>query len=221
MEICERLLCACHRVEFPARCVICQSGEAIENAYFVNTGLASFHTYMEDGRSVEIGSVGAEGGIGVGAAFEANRAVRDCVAQLPTTALRIARTVLQREMSAHDTLRDAVIRYRFLFSDQLAQVSACNRLHSLQQRFCHWLLVLHDGANCGQLRLSHETLALLLGVQRPSVSTTSERLRQRSLIDYSHGRITILDRAALEENACECYRMRRERIDQAFDLHRI
>ena len=109
------------------------------------------------------------------------------------------------------------MKYLFLISDRIAEISACNRLHSLEQRCCQWLLVAGDSACSDEFHLTHEFLALLLGVQRSSVSTTAKGLQKRGRIRYSYGHITILDRAALEANACECYRTRRRRIDEAFD----
>lgn len=215
-QVLERVLHACRRVEVPARHVIYRHGAPIENLHFVNAGLVSFLKSMEDGRSVEIGAVGAEGLIGLGPAFEGDRAVTDCVAQLPVTALRISRAVMQREILEYDALRSLITQYHSLLSDQLAQVSACNCLHSLEQRFCHWLLVACDSAFSAEFQLSHEFLAVMLGAQRPSVSIVAKRLQRRGFIRYSYGHITIISRAALEERACECYRMRRQGIDEVF-----
>ena len=120
-------------------------------------------------------------------------------------------------MAQHAALRHSVMKYLFLISDRIAEISACNRLHSLEQRCCQWLLVAGDSACSDEFHLTHEFLASLLGVQRSSVSTTAKGLQKHGGIRYSHGHITILDRAALEANACECYRTRRRRIDEAFD----
>jgi CRP-like cAMP-binding protein len=145
-----------------------------------------------------------------------NRALTDYVVQIPLSALRINCTVLQREMVQQEALRGAIMRYLFLRSNLLAQISACNRLHSLEQRCCHWLLVAHDGALADEFPLTHEVFVSLLGVQRPSISTAANALQARGLIHYHYGHITIVDRAALEEAACECYRTLRGQIDALF-----
>jgi CRP-like cAMP-binding protein len=215
-EIRKQIITASDNVEFRSRQLIYRARAAVESAYFINRGLVSLIKNMEDGRTVEIGAVGVEGIVGLGAAFESGRALTDCIAQLPVAALRINCTVLQREIARHDVLRDAISRHHLLLSEQLAQVSACNRLHSLEQRCCHWLLVARDSASSDELQLSHEFLALMLGTQRPSVSMILKGLKQRSSIHYTHGRVTIVDRAALEEHACECYRTRRRQLEEMF-----
>ena len=206
----------CDHVELALGQVIYAAGAAVEYAYFVNGGLVSLVKVMEDGRSVEIAAVGVEGLIGLFAAYEFDRALVDHVVQVPVHALRISRRTLQNEIWKHEALRRVFTRYLLLVAEELAQVSACNRLHSLEQRCCYWLLVAHDNAFSDQFQLTHEFLASLLGAQRSSVSTAANVLQRRGLIHYSHGRISVLDRAALEQAACECYRTRRSQIEQVF-----
>ena len=214
------VLGVCRRVEFPAGHVIFRVGAALEDAYFVDSGLVCLVKRMADGRSVEIAAVGAEGLVGAGAAFETDRAIADYVVQVPIAAHRITRSALQREVSRHDALRCLLTRYLFLLREQLAQISACNRLHSLEQRCCYWLLVAHDSVLADEFQLTHEFLASLLGVQRPSLSMTANGLQKRGFLSYRYGRITIFNRAALEERACECYHAHRRKIDQTFGLSR-
>ncbi|MGA8653700.1 MAG: Crp/Fnr family transcriptional regulator [Xanthobacteraceae bacterium] len=211
----EEVLHQCDRVELASGQVIYTGGAVVEYAYFINTGLVSLVKRMEDGRSVEIAAIGTEGLLGLFAAYGFDRALVDHIVQVPVLALRISRRALQKAISKHEALRRVMTRYLLLVAEQLAQVSACNRLHSLEQRCCQWLLVAHDNALSDQFQLTHEFLASLLGAQRPSVSTTTNRLQKGGLIRYSHGKISILDRAALEETACECYRARCNQIDQA------
>ena len=215
-EVSERVLCGCQRVEFPAGHVIYRAGAAVEDILFVDSGLVSLVKSMPDGRSVEVGAVGREGVIGVFAAAGFDHALTDYVAHVPLAALRIRRSVLQRQMLEHEALRGAIMKYLFLLFEQLAQISACNRLHSLEQRCCHWLLVADDNISTNEFRLTHEFLSLLLGVQRPSLSIAANRLQKGGLIRYCHGRVKILNRAALEESACECYGTQRRQIDELF-----
>jgi CRP-like cAMP-binding protein len=215
-QVREEILRQCDHVELASGHVIYSAGAPVAHVYFINSGIISLIKSMRDGRSVEIGAVGIEGLVGLFAAYGFDHALVDYVVQVPGTALRISKKTLQNEILIHDTLRSVVMRYLFLLTDQLAQVSACNRLHSLEQRCCHWLLVAHDSVMADKFQLTHEFLALLLGVQRPSVSMTANGLQRRGLIRYSHGHITILNRAAVEEAACECYRTLRGQIDHAF-----
>ncbi len=217
----EEILRQCEQVELTSGQMIYAGGAAVDYAYFVNSGLVSLVKGMEDGRSVEIVAVGNEGLLGLFAAYGFDHALVDHVVQVPALALRFSRRALQTAMSKHDALRRVMTRYLLLIAEQLAQVSACNRLHSLEQRCCQWLLVAHDNALSDQFQLTHEFLASLLGAQRTSVSMTTNRLQRRGAIRYAHGRISILHRAALEETACECYRARRNQIDQVFGIRKL
>jgi len=201
--------------------MIYAGGSAVDYAYFINGGLVSLVKVMEDGRSVEIAAVGTEGLLGLFAAYGFGQALVDHIVQVPATALRINRSSLRNEMSRHAALRRAMTHYLLLVAEQLAQVSACHRLHSLEQRCCKWLLVAHDNVLSDEFQLTHEFLASLLGAQRTSVTTTTGRLQKRGLIHYSHGRISILDRAALEATACECYRARRDQIERVFGVEKL
>lgn len=217
----DEVLRQCEHVELASGQMIYAAAATVEHAYFINGGLVSLVKTMEDGRSVEIAAVGAEGLLGMFAAYGFDRALVDHIVQVPAAALRIRRKTLQNEISKHDALRRVTTRYLLLIAEQLAQVSACNRLHSLEQRCCQWLLVAHDNAFSDQFQLTHEFLASLLGAQRSSLSVTANGLQKRGLIHYSHGRISILDRPALEESACECYRARGRQIDQVFGVGRL
>ena len=143
-------------------------GTAVEYAYFVDSGLISLIKMMEDGRSVEVAAVGTEGMLGLFAVYGFGRALVDHIVQVPATALRIERGKLQNAVTKHAALRRVMTRYLLLIAEQLAQVSACNRLHSLRQRCCQWLLTAHDNAMSDQFQLTHEFLASLLGAQRTS-----------------------------------------------------
>lgn len=215
-EVRGQLMCACHRVELPFGQVIYRAGVALEDAYFVEHGLVCLLKSMTDGRCAEIGMVGDEGLVGAGATFEGGNAIADYVVQVPAVAYCINRSQLRRMVSNHEALRSLLAGYLSLLREQLAQTSACNRLHSLEQRCCHRLLIAHDSASADEFELTHEFLASLLGVQRPSLSMTANRLQKRGLIRCSYGHIAILDRASLEAAACECYRTRRWQIDRFF-----
>ena len=215
-EVCGQILRNLHHVEFTSGQTIYLEGAPIEQIYFLNSGLVSLIETMEDGRSVEIGVVGVEGLVGVFALFASGSALVNYVVQVPVMALCIDRKTLQNELSKHEAFQCLVHKYLFLLAKQLAQTAACNRLHSLEQRCCHWLLVAHDSALSESFLFTHEFLALLLGVQRPSVSMTANGLQKRGLIRYTHGHITILDRAAIERASCECYRVIRRQVDDLF-----
>jgi CRP-like cAMP-binding protein len=192
----------------------------IEYMYFVNRGLVSVVKTMQDGRTVEVGAVGIEGVTDANALFGIGTAVLDTIVQIPGSALRIRRETLRDEMEHDEALRDKMQQYaRFAFG-QLAQTAACNRLHSLEERCCRWLLIAHDSALSDTFPLTHEFLAMMLGAQRSGVSIAARMLKRAGLIDYTLGVVTIMDRAGLEEGSCECYRALQTELDKLFGVRR-
>ena len=200
----QQLLLLCHPVQFPSGHVIYRTADEIKDVYFIDSGLVCLLKRMEDGRSGEISVVGS----GPSAA--------EYVVQVPVAPHCIGLAALQREMSIRVALRNRMSRFLSLLTGQFAQVSACNRLHSLEQRCASWLLIARDNVFSDKFQLTHEFIASLLGVQRPSVSMTANGLQKRGLFRYSHGHVSVLDRLALEFTACECYQVRRRQIDQTF-----
>jgi CRP-like cAMP-binding protein len=160
---------------------------------------------MEDGRSVEIGVVGIEGFTSPHTLFGLNKAATDAMVQIPGNAFRIRRDNLMRFATEDALLRRTLEKYAHFAYSAVAQTAACNRLHSLEARCCRWLLISHDSARSDTFELTHEFLAMMLGVQRSGVSVAANDLQKEGLIRYLHGQITVTNRAALEERACECY----------------
>lgn len=201
--------------------VIDRKDGPIHHLYFVNRGMVSFVKTMRDGRTVEIGAVGIEGVTDPNALFGIDHAFLETMVQIPGTAFRIDRETLCREMDRDAAFRGLMQKYvRFAFG-QLAQTAACNRLHSLEERCCRWLLLAHDSALADTFSLTHEFLAMMLGVRRSGVSIVAQLLKKAGLIGYTRGEVTILNRAGLEDAACECYATARSQLDQLFpDRHR-
>ena len=201
-------------VELDRRELVHAAGAPVEHVYFIDTGLVSLVRAMSDGRLVEVGAVGIEGIAGHSAAIGLRRAPVDAVVQLPVVARRISPVALREEMARDDALRDLVLGYTEAAYGQLAQTAACNRLHTLEERCSRWLLIAHDNARTDRFHLTHEHLALLLGVQRPGLSITAHALQSAGLIHYHNGEMEILDRSGLETASCECYRAVQANFDQ-------
>lgn len=177
----------------------------IRYLYFLNRGLVSLVKTMQDGRTVEVGAVGIEGVTDANAVFGIDTAIIETVVQIPGAAFRVHRDFLRQMTETDAALREIMQKYaRFAFW-KLAQTAACNRLHSLEERCCRWLLTAHDNALADSFPLTHEFLAMMLGVQRSGVSITAAYLQKAGLIRYARGRVTILDRGGLEDASCECY----------------
>ncbi len=204
------------REVLPAARVLSRVGEPIRKLHFIEHGIASLIQTMHDGRTVEVGAIGIEGVTSTSALLDGNSAILECVAQVPGDALAIDRDVLREEMARDPALNKILHAYQNVTISQLAQTAACNRLHTLEQRCCRWLLTAHDSAGADTFALTHEFLSMMLGVRRPGVSVAMQSLQQAGLVRYSRGKVTIVDRKDLEQEACECYASVRAVIERLF-----
>jgi len=132
--------------------------------------------------------------------------------------LRLDRKLFLSEIDRSDDARALMRRYMQFAIGELAQTAACNRLHSMEERCCRWLMIAHDSARSDTFSLTHEFLAMMLGVQRAGVSITASILQRAGYIRYTRGRVTITNRSGLEGAACECYAATRAQLDQLLRL---
>jgi CRP-like cAMP-binding protein len=200
--------------------VVDRADRPAAHVHFVNRGLISFVKTMHDGRSVEVRTVGVEGVTEPNVLFGIEGALPESIVQVPGTAFRIKRDILSREMDQDSALRGVMQRYAAFAIRQIVQTAACNRLHTLEERCCRWLLIAHDSALSDTFPLTHEFLAMMLGVQRAGVSIAASFLQKAGLIQYTRGSVTITNRAGLEDAACECYGTIRGELDRLFDRRR-
>jgi CRP-like cAMP-binding protein len=189
---------------------------AVEHVYFPTAGMISVVATMADGASVEIGIVGREGMHSVAAFLSEDTPFQTAMVQLPGRALRLKTRLLRQEMQVEAALQKLLLRYTQAVLNAVAQSAACNRLHLLEQRCARWLLACHDRAEADTFPMTHEFLALMLGVQRPGVTLAARSLREDGLITYNHGTMSVLDRRGLEAAACECYRVIRDEFARPF-----
>ncbi len=217
-----RLRPALELVETVRGQVIDRVDGAVTHLYFVNRGIVSLVKTMKDGRTVEIGAVGIEGVTDANALFGViDTALLEAMVQIPGTALRINREVLRQEMDRDGALRDLMQRYAHFFVNQIIQTAACNRLHSLEERCGRWLLTAHDNALGDTFPLTHEFLAMMLGVQRAGVSLAAKILQRAGLIEYRRGELTVKNRRGLEDTACECYGAMRADLKKLFGVKKL
>ena len=173
--------------------VLYTRGEPIRQVYFPNGGVVSITTTLSDGTPVEAATVGDEGVVGM-EAFLGEDAVApgDTLMQVPdTNAERLSVEDFRRELARGGALRRLLGRYVQVFIAQMMQTSACNAMHPVSQRCARWLLMTHDRMGQRDFTLSHEFLAVMLGVQRPTVSLVAARLQKAGHIRYTHGRVTV------------------------------
>jgi CRP-like cAMP-binding protein len=199
--------------------VLYEPESIIDFAYFPSDGVISQVTVMEDGGIIELSTVGNEGMVGLPLALGIAESSSKAVVQVPLSGLRISADKLKSEMSRDTPLRKLLLRYAGTFLFQISQAVACNGLHSVQHRCCRWLLMTHDRVEGDEFPITHEFLAQMLGVRRPSVTDVLRPLRQHGLIRYHRGRMVILDRKGVEDASCECYRTVRREYARIFAPH--
>src|SRR5206468_12087409 len=136
--------------------------------------------------------------------------------QLPGTASRLLASRFHAAAKESEAIRELAIRYNDLLIAQIQQSVACNALHTLEARLCRWLLQTHDCVDGDAIPLTQEFLGQMLGVRRTTVTIAARLLQSAGLIRYRRGLIHIVDRAALEEIACECYAVVRHHLDKVF-----
>lgn len=201
----ERLLPDLELVPLPMGMTVYESGAKRCHAYFPTTGIVSKHHIKEDGTSTAFAVVGNEGLLGITLFMGGETAPCRAVVQSPGYAYRLESSVLKEELRQGGRLQQLALLYTQSLITQMAQTTVCNRHHSLLAQVCRWLLLSLDRLPSNQLNMTQELIANNLGVRRESVTEAAGRLQQTGLIEYCRGKITVLDRAALEKQACECY----------------
>jgi CRP-like cAMP-binding protein len=182
-----------------------RAGEKIEQLYFPEIGFISALGVLANGSTLEIGLIGAEGVAGVSVVLGATTSYCETMCQTGGAAHRISLGDFQQAVEQTPHLKDLLLKYLHVFSVQIAQTATCNAHHELGQRLARWLLAAHDRSGIAELSLTQDLIAVMLGVRRSTVSVAAGQLQDAGVIQYKHGRITILDRRGLEAAACECY----------------
>jgi CRP-like cAMP-binding protein len=185
-------------------------GSPIDYAYFPSKGVVSAVTVMGDGRAIEVASVGYEGAVGPPAVAGSGPSPNWVFVQVAGDGLRIELPALVQEIGRGGALAQTLQLYHSAYLAQVSQSVACNGLHTVGRRCCRWLLLTQDRVRADLVPLTHEFLAMMLGVRRASVGDVLQPLKKRGLIRYTRGAITVLNRPALEARSCECYRQLRD-----------
>ena len=195
--------------------ILYESHAQIRHVYFPIDCFVSMLTTVDAGRAAEVGLIGSEGMIGVPMALGVAVSPFRAVVQGGGTAMRLKTVDFRRNFSNSAALKREVFLFTHLLMIQVAQTAACNRFHVVTQRMARWMLMTRDRVNSNEFRITQEFLALMLGVRRVGVSAAMCRLRERKLIVYRRGTVTILDHEGLIAGACVCYRTDRDTYTQA------
>jgi CRP-like cAMP-binding protein len=181
--------------------------------YFPTGGACSIIELLQDGQAAEIATVGHEGVLGSFVHFGQEESFTQTVVQVPGQWAEVLPSdAFNAEMARKGLLFHHVVRYHQALLTQVMQMAVCNGLHSAEQRCCRWLLTTHDRLNRDDFPLTHETLAMMLGVRRPTITLIAAALQKAGLIHYRRGCMKILNRRQLELASCECYETVKERV---------
>ena len=185
--------------------VLYESGRTQSHVYFPTSSVVSLLYVTENGASAEMAAIGSDGVVGIslimGGASTTGRAVVQCAGH----GFRLAGKTIQEEFNRSAPVMRVLLRYTQALITQIAHLAVCNRHHSVDQQVCRWLLLSIDRLQGTELVITQELIANALGVRRESVTEVALALQRAELIRYGRGRISVLDRSALEKRSCECY----------------
>lgn len=188
-----------------------EPGAQMQHAYFPTTAIVSLHYVMASGASAEASGVGNEGVVGISLFMGGDTTPSSAVVQTAGHAYRLDRRLLKREFERGGEVQRMCLRYTQTLIEQVSQTGACNRHHSVEQQLCRWLLLTLDRSPSGELLMTQELIASMLGVRREGITEAAGRLQRAGFISYRRGHLSVLDRRGLQRHACECYAaLRRE-----------
>lgn len=213
-EVQQRLFSHLEHVSLPLGQVLYESGESIRHVYFPTDSIVSLLNVMESGACAEICVVGNEGLVGVSLFMGGESTPSRAVVQSGGYAYRLPGQRLKDEFNRHGELLVLMLRYTQALITQMSQTAVCNRHHSIDQQLCRWLLLSLDRLPGNQLNMTQELIANMLGVRREGVTEAAGKLQRQGVIEYSRGRITVLNRRQLEQMSCECYAVVKKETDR-------
>jgi CRP-like cAMP-binding protein len=207
-------------VDLPLGQVLYESGSKMSHVYFPVNAIISLLYVMADGASAEIAVVGNEGLVGIALFMGGETTPSRAVVQSAGQGYRLRAADIKAEFNRSGPVLHLLLRYTQALITQMAQTAVCNRHHSLDQQLCRWLLLSLDRLSGNELVMTQELIANMLGVRREGVTEAALKLQKLGLIRYARGHITVIDREALEERVCECYRVVKQEYDRLLP-HRL
>lgn len=210
----ERLATRLQKVHIKLHFNFYRAGVPIEYVYFPESALGSDLVTLSDGSAMEVATVGREGMIGLPVVLGSDKAVETCVCQVPGEAWKLPAVEFKIQIDQNQTLKLLLNRYTQAFISMVSQSVICNRAHAIAARCARWLLMTHDRVGSNEFSLTHEYLAVMLGVRRAGVTLAMGALQKEGLILYHRGVIKVLNRKGLEASTCECYHKIRAEIDR-------
>jgi CRP-like cAMP-binding protein len=203
-------------IDFVHGDLLAEAGSPIQHAIFPRSGLISVVVDLQEGDRIEVAMVGPAGALGGAAIFGPAQHMGTAFAQLPGRAWAMRVEDLIDVATAYPEFRRMMFAQEQYLLAQAQQTAACNAKHTIMHRLCSWLLRAHDTGGTGELLLTQENLAQMLGVQRASVSMFASQLQEKVVIQYRRGRMHIADADGLASHACECHSALRQQHKRVF-----
>ena len=198
--------------------IVYEPGVPLQHAYFPTTAIVSLHYVTASGAAAETSGVGNEGMVGVSLFLGDNTMPSSAVVLTAGHGYRLGRHAVLREFERAGRMQRLLLRYTQALITQMMQVAVCNRHHSVEQQLCRWLLATLDRIQSGELVMTQELIASMLGVRREGITDAAGRLQQAGYIRYRRGHISVLNRVGLEAKACECYAVVKQECQRLLTL---
>jgi len=194
--------------------VLYEPGSTLSHVYFPTTAIISLLYVMQNGASAEIAVVGNEGIVGVSLFMGGESTPSRALVQSAGGAFRLTAALMKEEFNRGGPVLHLLLRYTQALITQMVQTAACNKHHSLDQQLCRWLLLSLDRLQGTEMVMTQQLIANMMGVPREGATEGALKLQNAGLIDYTEGRIRVLDREGLEKRTCECYAVVRKEYDR-------
>src|SRR3954463_2934609 len=213
-EVFQRLQPNLEAVPLPLGWSVYEANHQMAHIFFPTEGIVSLLNVMANGSSAEIAITGNEGVVGISLFMGGLRTTSRAVVQSAGHAYRLKADVLKAEFDRGSELQHLLLRFTQALITQMTQTAVCNRHHSVDQQLCRWLLLSLDRLATTDLVMTQELIANMLGVRREGVTEAAGKLQSEGLIEYSRGKITVVDREKLEARVCECYSVVKREYDR-------
>ena len=201
-------------VSFNLGDVLHESGDKMDFVYFPTTAIVSLLYIMQNGATAEIGVVGNDGILGIELFMGGETTTNRAIIQSAGGAFRMKASDMKEEFTLGGAFQRFLLRYTQALIAQISQTAVCNRLHTLEQQLCRWLLLSHDRLDSDKLVMTHDLISNMLGVRREGVTLAAQKLSRKKLITNLRGTITVINRQGLEKTVCECYEVVNEEYNR-------
>lgn len=205
-----RFIADCEDADLAVSQVLFEPGERVRHAHFPTTGYVSLLTPVDATTLIETGLAGREGMAGLSLMAGITASSLQAIVQGAGHAYRMEAAAFRRTLLACPALKSLLDRYVFVVLAQVARTAGCTKFHLVEARLARWLLMTQDRARSNRFHVTHEFLAVMLGVRRAGVTRAATALSARGLIQYSRGNIEILNRPGLKAASCSCYQADRD-----------